>query len=349
MPKQRQSNIELLRIAAMMMIIGIHLNAALGWPFAKEPICSGDLGMNLWREYFMSYFYYSVDAFVLISGWFGIRFKWQGLFKFVFQCLFIWVAIYFTLVALGMINLDNKYILQALFLRRGGWFVKSYLFLFLLSPVLNVFVEHAGKRQHLMVLCVFYLFQTLLSWYPGATVAEISCGYSALSFIGLYLLARYIRLYGADYPRLFGQNKWIYLALTFFIAAVISLPGSYWMRHGVNWWHVMNSYVSPLTISGAVCLLLFFSRLNIQSKVINFLAAGSFAVYLFHENPIIKGHFNRIVQDIFHRCDGMVCLLAFVGFVVAVYLCGVLIDQIRVGLWKGILHVFRKKTGHNDA
>lgn len=346
MPKQRQSNIELLRIIAMMMIVGIHFTAAVGWPHPREPICGGDLAVNLLREYSMSFFYYSVDAFVLISGWFGIRFTWQGLGKFVFQCLFIWLSIYFVLVACGMISLDNKYILQAFFLRRGGWFVKSYLFLFILSPILNVFVEHAGKRQHLTVLIVFYLFQSLMAWYPGNSVAEISRGYSALSFIGLYLLARYVRLYVADTPWFKRQSKWTFLAIALILAACISLPGSYWIRHGVNWWPVMNSYVSPLTILGALCLLLFFSRLNVQHKVINFLAAGSFTVYLFHENPIIKGHFIRIARDLFHQTGGMTCLLAGIAFVVCVYLCGVAADQIRVAVWKGFLALIRKKTAH---
>ena len=66
--------------------------------------------------------------------------------------------------------------------------------LYLFAPVINSFIENASKKQVQIFLISFYLFQTVYAWISPNGAAFFQTGYSSISFIGLYMLARYIRL-----------------------------------------------------------------------------------------------------------------------------------------------------------
>ena len=82
MQKTRNSNIELLRIIAMLMILGLHVNfLAIGQPNAQEIISSPIQSfIRLFAEYACIV---GVNVFVLISGWFGIHYKPKGIVQFL--------------------------------------------------------------------------------------------------------------------------------------------------------------------------------------------------------------------------------------------------------------------------
>ena len=75
-----------------------------------------------------------------------------------------------------------------------NWFIKAYLGLYIIAPVLNAFVNNAEKKAFQKVLLSFFIFQTAYSWISGGAVF-FEGGYSTMSFIGLYLLARYVKLH----------------------------------------------------------------------------------------------------------------------------------------------------------
>ena len=77
----RQSNIELLRIVAMMLVLIVHADfLALGAPDALAlkalPVESG---LRVWLQGFALV---CVDVFVMISGYFGIRPSVRGVLNF---------------------------------------------------------------------------------------------------------------------------------------------------------------------------------------------------------------------------------------------------------------------------
>lgn len=66
----RESNIELLRIITMMMVLLLHANVAIG-PFTQ--LSDADNGVEEFIRLFMEIAcVVSVNAFIMISGWFGI-------------------------------------------------------------------------------------------------------------------------------------------------------------------------------------------------------------------------------------------------------------------------------------
>lgn len=88
----RDSNMELLRIIAMVIIMFVHANfRALGHPTLEELACSpvGTFVRYLWEGLCIL----GVNVFVMLSGWYGIRFKPVRLGALAFQILFFIVII----------------------------------------------------------------------------------------------------------------------------------------------------------------------------------------------------------------------------------------------------------------
>lgn len=193
MKKGRMSNIELLRFVAMILVLVVHSNFfALGSPTLQDTLVNPANAMA--RNLFQSVAIVCVNVFVLISGWFGIHPSMKGFSNFIFQCLFFLCGIYFVLWGLGLVPLTLKGLAGCFVLLNWNWFIKAYIGLYILAPVLNTFVEKSTKKQFLYVLLSFFTFQTIYSWISNGAVFFES-GYSTMSFIGLYLLARYINVY----------------------------------------------------------------------------------------------------------------------------------------------------------
>lgn len=194
MTKQRESNFELLRIISMFMILALHADFySLGEPGVEDFRCSPLSASTRLLVEMMSIV--SVNVFVMISGWFGIKSSIKGLANFVFQCLFFLVGIYAVALLFGSVPLSAKGIALCLgFCHGSNWFIRAYLGLFILSPILNAFLERCTRRQLEYVLISFYTFQTIYGFIGN--VDFFCSGYSTFSFIGLYLLSRYLKLYG---------------------------------------------------------------------------------------------------------------------------------------------------------
>ena len=134
--KQRLSNIELLRIIAMLMIMSSHLCDAIGFPNRYDYINHPCFSLTRTCIEYISVI--GVNVFVLISGWFGISFKWKRLSELYFQIVF------FSLLMLiwGLIvNNDSSISLGGLIgmLTMGNndyWFLKVYVMLYIIHIII---------------------------------------------------------------------------------------------------------------------------------------------------------------------------------------------------------------------
>ena len=190
MAKQRQANIELLRIIAMFMIIMIHANCgAISWPTTDEMLTSP---LSTFSRYlFESIGIVSVNVFILISGWFTITVNKLKALSFVYQVLFFNIGIYILFVATGLERISLSGISGSILNTGWDWFIKAYIVLMILAPVLNAFLKDDEEIVHRNVVMYFFLFSFIYGWIGGARRFFVA-GYGPLSFIGLYLLSNYI-------------------------------------------------------------------------------------------------------------------------------------------------------------
>ena len=331
--KIRQSNIELLRLLAMFFVLVIHADFwALDVPTYSD--LETDATSTIGRLLFAAFSVVGVDTFVLISGWFGIRPSMKSTCKFIFQVYFF--LIIFLLVSFFFVDITLREAVSYLLLNNDYWFAKSYIGLLLVAPLLNAFVEKASKKQLETFLICFYAFQTILGWFSYGAVYIVYNGFSVFSFMGLYILARYVRLYPSVYTSI-SRNKClaVYVFINIFLTTVstlfllFDLP-DYWVAK------IASSHVNPFTILASLYLLLCFSKLRIQSKIINRIAVSVFAVYLLHQNSFILNEYRSLMARLYQEFDGLNYLLVISLTLLLVFILAILIDQVRIFLWKFI-------------
>lgn len=327
---QRQSNIELLRIVSIFFVlIGHAFGVVLGMPDANDIEVSPST--SFLRILLGAAALGGVNIFVLISGWFGIHSNKRGVAKLIYQVAFLLWGIYAVALLLDKTDLSLPGLKVSLGIYDGYWFVMAYLGMYLLSPVLNAFAESASKRQFKILLIGFYIFQCYYCWIMG--MVNYFNGYSITFFCGLYLTARYVRLYPIQ---VLERRAWIiYSIITLFIAVGatigIRLVGSPLK---------LLRYDNPLEIVACVCFLLGFLKIKIQSKSINTLARSCFAVYIIHFNPFVFPYFRIGVEWIDRNCSSALFVTTLFLYLVVVYLICSVIDSFRLLSWNILL---RKK------
>ena len=331
--KQREANMELLRIVAMFLVLAVHTNdAALG------ELMRDDLTANVqngsFRLLYEALAIVCVDVFVLISGWFGIRPSVHGMAKFVFHCCYFYILLAVIPLVTGTMTIREL----GSVLREGNtyWFVCSYIGLYLLSPVINTFFEHATSRQALCVTACYWIFLLYYGWL--ICERQFHSGYSTISFVGLYLLARYVRIYGTRLTVL--SAKW-YMIIYILCAAVCAGIGfiSLWLNIvPTSVMPRMWSYLSPIVVIESMALLLFFSKFSFSSRLVNTLAAGSFGVFLLHLHPVVYPYYITYAARIWEQYSGNLWVYSAVimGYVTAVYLIGWALDMVYQCLFMGL-------------
>lgn len=330
MKKTRQSNIELLRIVSMLLVLMVHADfTSIGVPSRDLMLSSpGQFTFRVLVE-FVSVL--CVDIFVIISGWFSIRPSFTGVCNYLWQCLYFSAGIYVVLLLCGMASFSAEGLLGIFYLDNDEWFVKAYLALMILAPVLNTFVDHASRKQFAAVLIAFFIFQTVFSFRGAA--AFIQSGYSAFSFIGLYLLARYMRLYCHNITT--SQCFGIFTVSVLANAALFSTD--VWLKTDFAT-GICMSYANPLVVIGAMSLTIIFSRMDLgTNKFINYLAGSCFAVYLLHcSHWLFVPVYCTTVAHLYSSFNGLLCVAVIALFIFAVFVLAVLLDQPRRLLWQFI-------------
>ena len=337
---QRSSNIELLRIVAMLFIMFLHLNREnAGLPSAtvlgEQPIYA-----MLWSWIRMINLT-GVDIFVLISGYFAIRPRVNSVVSLFFQGIFYSVGMYAFWVLTKQADFSLGELSMHLKPMKVYWFFGSYVWLVLLAPVLNRYVESATKREFGLFLAVYYFFACGMEWWMSAS-SELQRGYSVLAFIGLYLLARYVRLHGGRWCELAPRYDLLIFLGSTALSALLALALFWGMgRPLVGDDPLVDrlvSYTSPLCIVASLSLLLFFSKIKLgHIRWINWLAASSFSVYLLHEEYLTRDHYGALANYIGDHYAKPVSLLLLMALVLGVYLATTLIDQVRKQVWKLLL------------
>ena len=331
MRDSRQSNFELLRLIAMLMVMICH---AVG--YVQETSLFGIAGISKLAVNQLCLI--CVNVFVMVSGWFGIKSSLKGVAKLLFQVFFLALLSFGVFAVLGLPVSFKKDLLPYLLLGSAYWFVVSYLILYALSPVLNAFIERASKGEFLIVVIAFFLAEFVYGFLLDD--GHFDYGFSPLFFIGLYLLARYVRLYPG---KLFSFNKKVDLAI-YIGASILSIP-LFWF--GYKWFGMgfhLNHYDSPLAIVAALYFLLFFSKLQFQSRVVNWLATSAFAIYLLHGNSLIAPLYRQLFDQLYANVSLAIWYPLMLGIVIILGLAFVLIDKLRILAWDGILKIAQRKA-----
>lgn len=333
---KRQSNIELCRIISMLLIVFLHSTwASIGYP---------QLGASVHPMILVIYSLsiVGVDVFLFISGWFSVTIKKQSLFN------LFWIILFYGIMRVAFKIYDGSFCVEdVLFVSKSNWFVISYIGLVLISPVLNIFIEHVNsKRIWGGVILALLIYETWFSFFPARTAIEpgFHNGCSLIWFVVVYLIARYFRLYG--FPKIFRRyclliyilSSCLVYILTYFSIKYLpseSIPSILGKIGAQN---------NILVLISAISLFCCFEKLSLSSRVINYIAKSTLAVLLVHTTitfPQMSEFYTNLVND----KEGISLFIWWFLGGISIFVFSVLIDQIRlfaqylidkVLLWKSI-------------
>lgn len=315
----RKSNIELLRIVAMLMVLVLHTR--------YDGILSVYGGIvdasHISKFLFEAVSIIGVNLFVLISGYFGIKLKKVSVLNLLFQIYwFALIGFIGCCLLAGSIHVGAKQYMKLIFaLSHNVWFVPCYFILMLISPMLNCFIEDKTIKQLAIYTSVLYVITYL--WNTVFQCIQGFDGYGWGFFIILYLIGAII-------------NKWEeihkvnrvgclvgYIVCTIAIVTIGLIQNYIPVGQSLLW-----AYNCPLVLCSSICLFLFFISLDIKNNiVINTLASSSFAVLLFHLSSCSQ-YFN-VCGYIYTTYQGVMVLFLTLVVVIVYYLIALLLDQPR--------------------
>lgn len=316
----RRSNMELLRIIAMMLVVIVHMcGAALELQSPKGDIAS-ITSSDWWKLSVESISIIGVNIFVLISGYFGINTRWQTFWRFSLQCLFYSVGIYLVGWLIGIWQLDWNVILRSshIYTESYYWFVPAYFGLLIIAPILNAAIRQLSQHQYLLLLIAAAIVTIYGGWWCRLPFSDR--GYSTYNFAFLYLIARYIAIYIPSHstPSLRLRLNYITAYLLFTIGIFVT---SLYIDNAFH-------YNSPLVIGAALSLTLLFTTFSFQSVVINLIAASSFSIYLIHMHPLLWIRLKNAVKAAASAYGTPVFALWCVAVILIMLIACPLIDKI---------------------
>lgn len=330
--KVRDSNFELLRIVAIIMVIMSHYNF-FGGNFNNTSVT-----FNFILTKIFSLGCVANHIFVILTGYYMIKSKvnYKKIIALILEMLFYSLSIMIVTCILGISHFSVGNLVKSLFsIFWGNWFLIYYILLYLLIPFLNSFIEKIDRKQLKNLIVLLLIIFIIIP-----TFTNNAWGYTGHDYFLLdYLIGAYIRLFPI---KLFESNKFNIkmLCLSFgllvlsvlmfmFIGDLFNIS----MLIQKSSYFVVNNY-SVLVLMCSFFMFLVFKNMKIKSnKLINSIAGSVLGIYLIHMNSNlfpwlwVKFWSNLNYFNTYWFIPHQILKISLV------FICCLLIDKIRIFLF----------------
>lgn len=247
--KTRDSNIELLRIIAMLMIIIHHL--------IIHPRIYAYSGEN----HFMSLVLLAggkiaVIIYILIMGYYSKKSK----FNISRPINIILKVVVYTILFMIIFNKNNFLDINEY---KQYWFINTWIILFMVEPIIKI----CEKEIPIKIQKIIFIWMTFFFVVPVRIMPNIE------GFIYFYLCGRHIL------PKLvktFDNKILNILAIVVLYLVVIA------------WKLELKPYTTLIPLTTAMAIFTLFANLKIKNNIINNIAKHTISVYLIHDNKYIR-------------------------------------------------------------
>lgn len=284
--KKRNSNFELHRIFAMLMIVAYH--------YAVHGV-----GFDSWangvfvNRVFVSFLYaggeLGVALFFMITGYFLIEKKSASIKKvFLTTFFYAWISVLIYIFTIGVNSLlDIIHIARFLLIPVSSgnwWFVTVYVVLVLFIPQINKGISMLNRREYRIALLIAWFFLYVLGIFYGVLFAALQ---KAVFF---YMLGGFCKLYLRN-----NANRFFYFIFIIIISIFTTILAYFYLLNYLEEYKSINQECSRILISGfcvpllAFLLFRLFESLKIKfNSFINRLGTCTFGIYLLHDSFFFK-------------------------------------------------------------
>ncbi len=342
--KKRNYGIDLLRIISMFFVVIIHI---LGQGGVVESVKNDEAKLGIvWFLYIVVYC--AVNCYALISGF--VCFSEEDKPHKFSNYIVLWLQVEFYSVLITFLfwkynpSLVGTNQLLASFLpvtARNYWYFTAYTGVFLVIPWLNKIVQKLkieNLRSFMIGIFSFSLYVTIANLI-GKDLFYLESGLSALWLGIMYIVGAYIKkceLHKKVKIKNMGLIGIVLVILTWGWKIGIGKLSQFIVGKEIGE-DFLFSFVSPTILGISIIMLLIFSSLEIKrvgQKMIQFLSPAVFGVYLFHVHPVINSY---VITDRYADIGNLSIFqipIAIVGSAVIIFMIGILIDKIRILLFK---------------
>ena len=199
MAATRHSGLECLRIISIILIVSMHI---LGNTFHTSNLLNKEfiLFVNTLGNT-------GVTLFILISGYFGIRFNTHKFFKMLVVVWFYSIVSYL----IETIWLHTPHTWTGLasslipILSKKYWFMTCYVVLYCFSPYLNRLVQNLSQKSYEQLLLLwgfFFIFAPTILFFE----IQNDTGKGIINVTLAYLIGQYLKVYGL--PKNMKRHSW---------------------------------------------------------------------------------------------------------------------------------------------
>ena len=356
---QRQSNIELLRIIAMVLIIFHHfiVHGVLNYDLPAMILPFRYIPSNIVSQLIASGGKMGVDLFVIISGYFMVNItldsgKMKKRLKILigqiwFYSITIFLFNYFAKIIQPNLSMIVKVFLPVCY--GTYWFATAYVVLYLFVPYINnvlANLDQNGNRRLLITLIV--IVSLLPTFLPNSFSL---CVNSVSQFILYYVTGAYLRRYPLQWHHL--RESWIGFGI--FVLATLTMWSSVIILNLLALFkHSRFLYSNTFYFSSSQSFVIYAMAVGLfiwgkhwpipSNRFINTVASTVFGVYLIHDNPfseeILWQHWLNLPSLI--RGNWRHIIIAALIVCPLVFICCSLIEYCRQIIFKMIKKIWHR-------
>lgn len=272
-----------------------------------------------------------VNCFVLISGYFGIKFSIKGLIKYSAICLFASLFVFLTKTAIEG-YFDTKLFFESflIFSHTDLWFVPAYLALFILSPLLNSSLKNLSNKNLLTALTCLTFVNVYLGWYHSGSINPY--GYNVMQLIYLYVIGHSLCKLRKTTIKI-SSAKWFMLYLCFTTLIAIT---AFFLKSRQAF-----AYNSPLVLISSISFFMVFaSKKQYTNQIINSIASASFMVYLLHKSPYFWIKLKNALIGYAAEYNSLEFIAICISLFIAIYILSTIIGILYGKIAKEAEHLF---------
>ena len=320
----RASNIELLRIVAMAFIVIGHIilhvtNNKMPGSSAIYSVCV--IGVNL---------------FVLISGFFKIKFRFRSFLNLIAISLFYSLLSLFLDCLIFKHPINGSDVASTIFQISNNkmyWFVGCYLQLMLLSPFINLLLEKANCIRYCGLLGVLLYLSCVSGWLFNDSINMH--GYTTFHMIMIYVIGAGIAKY--DICKMLSSRLWVVL----FVAATLVI---YFMQEYMP--GRATRYNNPIIIASAIAFFSIFVKMKFSSQIVNRIASCVLPVYLLQEGFLGVSVYKvlQIMEIGIFGVGGDKSICISIVYIICLFLFPMLLEPVRQFLMKRPIDYLAQKA-----
>lgn len=339
MQKIKQSNFELMRIVSMLFIILYHV-------IYKGHTLQNSTGtIHFLLQLLICITIVHVNSFMLLTGYFqhNKKFKLKKFLQTFSVFYFYKIIIHLIFIILNKENFTivDYFNLINPFYIHTHWYIACYLIVYLLSPFLNILIQNMNQTTHrklIITLLICFSIAPLLS----NQIVGTNDGLTVIQFIMMYIIGAYLSKYPITnniHFKNYSKNK---IQTIFLISTIIFMTLNFMTYiFGMTLSNMENSlfqYVGHLitanfeknnfilVILQSIFYFLWFSTLNIKSKVINYIGSLTFGIYIIHEHQCSRQYLYHWLKfsDVEPITSNNILIKVLIASIIIFIICGII-------------------------